>query len=52
MNILELDNISKIYHRGGWFGRGSSINALVDINIAVAEGKSVGVIGRSAALIC
>ena len=44
-----MENITKIYHRGGWFDKGSRVDALLDINIAVPEGRSIGVIGRSGA---
>lgn len=49
MNLLELDGIRKVYHRGGWFGRGARIDALIDVTLAVPEGRSIGVIGRSGA---
>lgn len=49
MNLLELDKVAKIYHRGGWFGRGASVEAVMDVSLAVPEGGSVGLIGRSGA---
>lgn len=49
MNLLELDQVSKTYHRGGWFGRGDNVTAVKSVTLSVPEGGSVGLIGRSGA---
>lgn len=49
MNLLELDNVTKLYHRGGWFGKGFTVKAVSQASLVVPEGGSVGLIGRSGA---
>ncbi len=49
MNLLELEGVSKRYHRGGWFGWGARIEAVSVVNLTVPEGGSIGLIGRSGA---
>lgn len=49
MNLLELDSVTKAYHRGGWFGRGERIEAISGVSLVVPEGGSIGLIGRSGA---
>jgi len=49
VSLLALENVSKTYVRGGWFGRREEVPALRNVSLAVREGESVGVIGRSGA---
>lgn len=49
MNLLELDRVSRVYHRGGWFGKGAKVEAILGVSLAVPEGGSIGLIGRSGA---
>ncbi|WP_028579637.1 ABC transporter ATP-binding protein [Desulfogranum japonicum] len=49
MKLLELTNVNKTYHRGGWFVQRDNVEALSDVSLTVEEQCSVGVIGRSGA---
>ncbi|MGB5230468.1 MAG: ATP-binding cassette domain-containing protein [Desulfoprunum sp.] len=49
MNLLELDRVGKSYHRGGWFGKGERVPAVVEVTLTIPESSSIGLIGRSGA---
>lgn len=49
MNLVEIEEVSRRYYRGGWFSRKEEVKALIDISLTIGEGGSVGVIGRSGA---
>lgn len=49
MNLLELERVSKVYQRGGWFGKGERVAAVSEVSLGVPEASSVGLIGRSGA---
>lgn len=49
MTLLELENISKSYQRGGWFGRGDKVEAVKGVSLTLPVGGRVGLIGRSGA---
>ena len=47
MNVIEARGVTKTYRRGGFFSRAKSVPVLHGVNLAVAEGQCVGLVGRS-----
>lgn len=47
MNVIEARGVAKTYKCGGFFSRAKSVPVLKGVNLAVAEGACVGLVGRS-----
>jgi nickel transport system ATP-binding protein len=47
MNLLELQNIGKIYRQGKLFGANKQVAALRGVNLAITAGKCAGLLGES-----
>jgi len=47
MNIIEARGVTKTYRSGGFFSRAKRVPVLKGVNLAVAEGTCVGLVGRS-----
>jgi len=47
MPIIAVNNVAKIYTRGGFFRRVEAVPVLRDVNLAVRAGECVGLVGRS-----
>ena len=45
--VLEIKNLSKVYIDKGFFGKGTEIKALDNVNLALFEGESLGIVGES-----
>jgi nickel transport system ATP-binding protein len=45
--LLEVRAVEKRYHRGGLFGRREPVPVLRGVDLALADGESLGLIGRS-----
>jgi nickel transport system ATP-binding protein len=49
MSLLQLDQVTRRYRSGGWFGRKETTTVLAGVSLSLQEGKTLGVIGRSGA---
>jgi nickel transport system ATP-binding protein len=47
MNIVEARGVTKTYKRGGFFSMAKSVPVLKGVNLSIAEGECVGLVGRS-----
>ncbi len=46
--ILEIDNVSKTYRNGGFFGRGARVTqALRSVSLKLPRGATIGIVGES-----
>ena len=45
--VLEVRGLNKTYETRGWFGAKRSVNAVVDFNVRVDRGETVGIVGES-----
>ena len=49
MTLLSLKGIGKGYHRGGMWGAQNRVDVLKNVNLSIAPGACLGLIGRSGA---
>lgn len=47
MNPVEVKNVCKMYHRGGWLGASCAKMVLQNISLSLAEGEILGLVGES-----
>jgi peptide/nickel transport system ATP-binding protein len=45
--LLDLKNVSKTFHRGGFLGGRTAVHAVKEASLTVAKGETVGLVGES-----
>ena len=45
--VLDVRNLNKTYSTRGWFGNKREVAAVIDVNLRVERGETVGIVGES-----